>query len=652
MKKAAVLLLCAALLLSLLSGCAPTPEKEDVHPETAAAIEATTIPTVSPEELFLQSLPEQLRQAYGLKIAQLPLLETPERPCTFGEAAQLLQNAYREKLGRESRMLALAAAEENTGSAVTRGDFATLMYAAAAETLIPADQETYDANLKKLTDTSRQEAQVAAGQLLGYTGFLLMKNQAGNTLVTPYSPADATVAVHSIYRHYGGAFRFTADLKEFDGDDAVISYALTRFDRTTGEKLMSWDEDRNFRFGDTMTVQEAVETALRYHNALEIEEMVAYEDITSYDKAIIPDELLNRESTLPEASCENLPASWRGVWMRDQEQNMDQEDRLIYEHEIQAVKDAGFNMVNVLFTFRYYHGEQGQTPQEGHMSEYRLKELDQILAWCMERDIHLNLMCYHSNGWPSAFDEKALTHNVENAEPLANSWGVLAQRYAQIPNKYLSFTLFFKPLSYNDEDHGAFSKPIIDAIRAASPDRCIIAHVGQTADGTTVAQQGVALSTACTWPSETYFDYFSKNAAENTMKKLTWPMEKNGAVVDAAAVFANHSRDYIASPDEIAAVAQAHGVGFMVSNWGPRMSYGSQTVFDERFSQETMASYLADMTQTMAQRGWGWSYSNWYGFAGIACGWPLVKDAPYHQIPERKLYIDETMTELFREING
>ena len=286
------------------------------------------------------------------------------------------------------------------------------------------------------------------------------------------------------------------------------------------------------------------------------------------------------------------------------------------------------------------------------MSEYRLKELDQILAWCMERDIHLNLMCYHSNGWPSAFDEKALTHNVENAEPLAYSWGVLAQRYAQIPNKYLSFTQFFKPLSYNDEDHGAFSKPIIDAIRAASPDRCIIAHVGQTADGTTVAQQGVALSTACTWPSETYFDYFSKNAAENTMKKLTWPMEKNGDLVDASAVLAGHSSDYTYSPDEIAAVAEEQGVGFMVSNFGPRMLYGSQTVFDARPSDETMEAFLRDMTDTMADRGWGWSYTNWYGFAGIACQFPLVKNASYTKVDDRLLYIDDAMTGIFRRING
>lgn len=650
MKRAICLLLLLAMLMSGCGGAAPV---ETTVPETTTA--PTTEPTLSQEELLLQSLPEKLRQAYELGIAGLEILENPERICTREEAAAMLQNAYRTKLGTESWILAHTVTAENAALDMTRGDFATLMYAAAAETLIELQSEDYAVNLKKLTDTtgsSSSETNIAAGQLLGYTGFLLLKNNANQKigLVDRSASPNALIAAHSIYGQYGGAFKYTADLKEFEGDNAIVSYALTRFDRTTGEKLMSWDENFNFRFGDTMTVQEAVETALRYHNALEIEEMVAYEDITSYDKSIITDDLLNRESNLPEASCENLPASWRGVWMRDQEQNMDQEDRLVHEYEIQAVKDAGFNMVNVLFTFQYYHGEWGQTPQEGKMSEYRLKELDQILAWCMERDIHLNLMCYHSNGWPSSFHWDALARDVKNAEPLANSWGVLAQRYAQIPNKYLSFTLFYESLTSNDADQGTFLAPVIDAIRAASPDRCIIAQVGHIT-GATMAEQGIALSAPCTWPSETYFDYFTKGSAENTMNQLTWPMEKNGTLIDANAVLANHSRDYVASPDEIAAVAQEHGVGFMVSNWGPQMSYGSQTIFSKRYSDETMENYLTDMTQTMAERGWGWSYTNWHGFAGIACGAPLIEDAAYTQVDGHKLYIDETMTKLFQKIN-
>ncbi len=657
MKRTICLTLILALLLSLAGcGSTPTAPSETATPTEEAAPEPTAQsiaePTLSPEELFLQSLPESLRQAHNLCIAELALLEDMDRPCTTEEAADLLQKAYAAKLGTESRMLTLAAEQDTASQAVTRGDFATMMYAAAAETFITPDQEDYASNLKKLTDTSKTEAQVTAGQLLGYTGFLVMPNQTPKGLVDQYSAADATVAAHSIYRHYGGAFRFTADRKDFPGDDAVISYALTRFDRTTGEKLMSWDENYNFRFLDTMTVKEAVETALRYHNALELEEMVPYEEITSYDKTIITDDLLSRESPLPDASCQNLPASWRGVWIRNQEQNMDRGDRLVYEHEIQAIKDAGFNMVNVLFTFQYYHGEWGQTPVDGHMSEQRLKELDRILAWCMERDIHLNLMCYHSNGWPSAFQEVALAHDVKNAEPLARSWGVLSQRYKDIPNKYLSFTLFFKPLTYNDEDHGAFSEPIIKAIRAASPDRCIIAHVGQTADGTTVAQQGVALSCATTWPGEFYFDYFTKGTAEKTMEALTWPMEKNGAPIDASAVLAGHSSDYAYSPDKISAVAKEQGVGFMVSNFGPRILYGSQTIFDARPSDETMEAFLRDMADTMANRGWGWSYTNWYGFAGIACQFPLVKNTSYTKVDDRLLYIDDTMTGIFRRING
>ena len=65
-----------------------------------------------------------------------------------------------------------------------------------------------------------------------------------------------------------------------------------------------------------------------------------------------------------------------------------------------------------------------------------------------------------------------------------------------------------------------------------------------------------------------------------------------------------------------------------------------------------MEAFLRDMTLTMADRGWGWSYTNWYGFAGIACQFPLVKNASYTKVDDRLLYIDDAMTGIFRRING
>ena len=113
MKRTVCLILSAALVLSLW-GCAKAPAPEQKAPETvpetaAATTQPPTEPTLSPEELFLMSLPDKLRQACEEGIAEPQLLEDPDRPCTVEEAARLLQNAFREKLGNESRMLSMAA---------------------------------------------------------------------------------------------------------------------------------------------------------------------------------------------------------------------------------------------------------------------------------------------------------------------------------------------------------------------------------------------------------------------------------------------------------------------------------------------------------------------------------------------------------------
>ena len=52
--------------------------------------EPTTEPTLSAEELFIQSLPEKLQEAYGLDIVDLELLEGLERSCTIEEASGIL----------------------------------------------------------------------------------------------------------------------------------------------------------------------------------------------------------------------------------------------------------------------------------------------------------------------------------------------------------------------------------------------------------------------------------------------------------------------------------------------------------------------------------------------------------------------------------
>lgn len=638
----------------LLCGCGSAavpeitaPAEIKAVPETTAEIvtEPTTEPTLSPEELFVQSLPEKLRQAYELGIVELSLLEEPERECTIQEAAAVLQNVYNLRFYEDSWMLINTVTEDNSSNPATRGWFMKMMYAADAEALVGVDEkQSYSENLKDLTKTHTTSK--IADTLLGWwdnSGYVLAENKKGE--VEQWG---------TFYGKYPGATKLVKDIDDFNGDVATVSYVLTRFDRKNGEKLMSWDEDRNLRFKDTMSVQEVAETALRYYNALEPKpDFIPYDEISHYDDSIITPDLLTQETALPNASCTYLPSQWHGIALSE----TGQADCMTYESEIQAIKDAGFNFIRYNFNFLYYHGRvvdclYDNTDYVRGLNENRLKELDQLLAWCMERDIHLNLECHFGVGWPGSFDTNKLIDNMDYANPLAEAWTALARRYADIPNNYLSFTLLEHSWGRSDEAHAKFLTPTVEGIREVSPDRCMMTAVGEShLNGSGAASLGIALVSPCKWGENLYFPYNRASYVTPAMKKTTWPYKEDGAMTDANAVLSKGADGKAKhSPDTVAAVAQEYGVGYMVSEWIPRLTYGSAIVERSRYMDETMQAFLTDMTQTMASRNYGWCYGDWMGSVGIAYSYPLVEDSSYTQVQDH-LWIDEEMSGWFREVN-
>ena len=646
MKRLTTLLLVFVMVLSL-TACGSAPAgmvPAEIMPETISELateptsEPTTEPTLSAEELFIQSLPEKLRQAYELGIVDLTLLEELERPCTTAEAAGILQQVYKLRFCEDSWMLTNAVTEENVAEAATRGWFMTMMYAADAESLVGIDEsKSYADNLKKLTWSQKKYGQDLADALLGeYTGTGYVLVDDGDGVSGRYISA---------YGEYAGAAKMVADRKDFDGDIVVISYALTRYDRVTGEKLMTWDDEKKLHFLDEMTVQEVVETGLRYFRALESKETVPYEEVSPFDETIITPELLSRETTLPEASSSHLPDEWHGIYYT---YSAKMEDHAL-ESDIQTIKDAGFNFIRCALNFTHFYGFN---PEEGKIHEGRMKELDQLLAWCMERDIHLNISLYWNYDWPDGFSSDQLVRQTKYSKSIADIWTVFARRYADIPGQYLSFTLLDHAWGSTDEENGAFLSPAAEAVQKISPCRCIIAKVGQgEVSGAAIASKGVALTSNCTWGEDFYFtDYYSDR--KSAMQKAVWPYEEDGEIVDGNAALSKNTKGKAKNaPDAVAATAREHGVGYMVCEWGPRREWYGLIAEDVRYSDDTMQAYLTDMTQTMKERGYGWCYTDWMGCVGLTFCYPLVKDSAYTQVREH-LYVDEEMSGWFKEING
>lgn len=531
-KKAISLFLACLLTLSLAACGGKAPEAPAAAqvpvPETT---EATTAPTLSPEEQLIASLPEKVRQAYDLGLVKLELLEDLDRICLGAEAAEIVQNIHIRHHGKESKIMSQLLQSDHADLEVTRYWLAQTMFVAEAEFLKEPPFEDYLKNVDYMLHVDDFETLPG---YLDYDGYAVHTNDKICYFYKYFEP-DALISSGYIMMPDRDELEWNPDLGisqemyvNCSTEPRNVFWATFAFDRLTGEKIITANENVPFLPREKMTVWEVVETTLRYNNWIPpLPEMLPYDEIPTYDTSIITDALLNKETTLPEASCQNLPASWRGMGTKILLSTGESDvvaDRMLQKNEIQIIKEAGFNFLRLNLDFRYYTSDAynsfyWQTNKKGgYMNESRLKELDQIIAYCMEKDIHVNLACKNKVvGWSDQATPPAIFAAPKNAVPLAEQWQVLARRYAAIPNTYLSFTMFDEPDIWQPKQYGRFFTPVVEAIREVSPDRCIIADMEGRDAGEDMAALGVALSTQAVWPEDFHLEFEMKAPARNAL---------------------------------------------------------------------------------------------------------------------------------------
>lgn len=671
--------MCILLTLCLLVALTACGEGEKTVVATDSVMEIatpttepTTEATLSPEEKLLSTLPERTRQAYELGLVELEQLEDLERKVTIGEAAQMLQRAYVHRTGVESKTLNdLAQTSEYAALMATRGLISALPGLADIELYDGEYYEGYEQWLQ-YTAGNREESPKGSGDcakyLLSWTywrRFLLNTTYISNQFAEQGDMEDSLIAMDAE--------------PLYTGVSEIHLYAQAIYDGTNGKKFMTMDADGNFNPFREMTMQEVVECALIYYNypnPAAIPEFVAPEDVGAYNSDIITADLMSRETNLPEASCQHLPAEWHGVIMDDWnwlDENWGT-DGEIYEYEIQAVKDAGFNFIGLEVSFGWlqdywlFKSDESYrdfvNPEDkGSFSVERLEKLDQVLAWCMERDIHLNIRITYPGNLHTN-DSRMMTFYMSGdlGQSFPQCWQALARRYADISNKYLSFTLFTN--SVTAPKTSALLK-VVDAIQEVSPDRCLIAdayHYLQrmTAYGVEeLAKKGVALSYTLQMTDTTVLahqDLYKYNRdrwcnefiAESFVKEFTWPYGE----LDAEAVLA---KDRWGAPsfNKIMELAEQYSVGFMLSDFGvtPGQNGTEREYPDYRYPDEAYHAMIADITSAVESRGYGWCFGHMYGYFGIADCIPRITDSTYEQVEDYPYYIDQTILGWFRQLN-
>lgn len=201
---------------------------------------------------------------------------------------------------------------------------------------------------------------------------------------------------------------------------------------------------------------------------------------------------------LPEATEARLPR-WRGFNLL--EKFIAPGSSAFVEKDFEWLAGWGFNFVRLPLDYRCW----AKTP-DAEFHEPALRDIDQAVAWGRQYGVHVNLNFHRGPGYTvnSPKEQSDLWSDPAVQAQFARHWGVFAKRYAGTPGRQLSFDLINEPPNIAGAKYAAALKPAIDAIRAADPQRLIIAD-GLSWGGTPVPELipfGIAQSTRGYAPME------------------------------------------------------------------------------------------------------------------------------------------------------
>lgn len=283
---------------------------------------------------------------------------------------------------------------------------------------------------------------------------------------------------------------------------ASAAFATRQVDSITGRPLMELDENYNFKPNATVTQLEAIIAAYRLYRSLD--PLPEYVDLSEVPAHTIPKALYSDASLLPDASNQSIPA-WRGTQYSPRSYSHAQvfdmhNDNCYRESDFQVMKSAGFNLVAIYISPTHLAWPYQQEDLR-LVNEVELEKLDQAIAWAFENGLHVQISFNDLPSLEGRYDfgeshnYRKLFDDADAAQLFCDTWRMIARRYADIPNRYLSFALLCEVEVPSDKEYLRVFGPVIDAIWEESPDRLIIAdiHSGNIT-GESMAKKGVVLS--------------------------------------------------------------------------------------------------------------------------------------------------------------
>ena len=456
-----------------------------------------------------------------------------------------------------------------------------------------------------------------------YEAAYAMKYQVNNAILANYScdsnaisPLKLNTNSFSDIKHYSLS----------NEEKNALNYVVNQCDLLSGFRLMEFTPDFRFRPKDAFTRAEAILAAYRLYNSIpDTPNMISLEEEYTHT---IPGDLLSKDSSLPDLTIESVP-SYQGVRLKHTS-SYNSLGAYFTKTDIEYLAEQGFNFLQAYITASSFAAPYFNDANPNLINEVCLKQLDQLIAWGIEFDVHINLcidgLLGHGlsvNDSPDETSEVFLLDDMEALDRTVQFFKLLETRYVDVPNEFLSFQLFDNPEFTTSGEIKNYVLPIVRAIRDINPNRVIFYDVMDTPDRqkplTLLAKEGVS-----------FLYSLSQERFENNIGTIMDFLQDENQME-----YSNWSKLLY---KDVSKIAEKYKVGFMI--------HGLNT--NGLSPLEIEHSYLKTLLTGIHDDGISWCFGEFGGVGATVLNGDKY-DAEYIWDEKRNWYVDEHLLELLKE---
>ncbi len=267
--------------------------------------------------------------------------------------------------------------------------------------------------------------------------------------------------------------------------------------------------------------------------------------------------------------------------------------------DLELICELGFNYVRLPLCYRWWAGD---TPGHGG-NDAGLQPVDDAIEACEQLGLHVTVAMHHAPGYcinPAPVPEPGcLWTDDEPRERFVSQWSMLADRFAGIDSRHLSFDLINEPSGCSEQAYARVAREALDAIRKRTPDRIVISNGIDAGNKPCPSLADTTMVQSCRGYMPSGLTHYLAWWAGMSYTKPDWPMRlDDGRVFDEAALW-----------DAFA-------------GWRTLMQRGTLVHCGEfgchhRTEHRVMLQWCEALLDTLDRMGIGWAMWNFRGSFGV-----------------------------------